>query len=89
MTGRARSISTTSPESGQIPPGNGGHEGAWTRTYEHGVPVTGLVPITGDGTTGATVHFRPDGGGHAALAGELPGLTAAWPHLTVSVRVAP
>lgn len=33
--------------------------GAWTQRYEHGIPVTGLQPIDGDGTTGTTVHFRP------------------------------
>jgi len=34
--------------------------GAWIQRHEHGVPVTDLVPIAGDGTTGTTVHFRPD-----------------------------
>ncbi|WP_433679607.1 hypothetical protein [Nocardia sp. CA-119907] len=34
--------------------------GAWTQRYEHGVPVTDLLPITSNGTTGTTVHFRPD-----------------------------
>ncbi len=30
--------------------------GAWIQRYEHGVAVTDLVPIAGDGTTGTTVH---------------------------------
>jgi DNA gyrase subunit B len=34
--------------------------GAWTQRYELGIPVTGLTPIPGDGTTGTTVHFLPD-----------------------------
>lgn len=34
--------------------------GSWTQRYEHGVPVTGLTPISGDGTTGTTVHFLPN-----------------------------
>lgn len=36
------------------------HNGAWTQRYEHGIPVTGLVPIDGNGTTGTTVQFMPD-----------------------------
>ncbi|MFD7894168.1 hypothetical protein [Streptomyces sp. NPDC059743] len=35
-------------------------DGAWTQRYEHGVPVTGLEPVAGDGTTGTVVHFCPD-----------------------------
>lgn len=34
--------------------------GSWSQRYEHGVPVTDLVPISDDGTTGTTVHFQPD-----------------------------
>jgi topoisomerase IV subunit B len=34
--------------------------GSWTQRYEHGIPVTDLVPVDGDGTTGTTVHFLPD-----------------------------
>jgi DNA gyrase subunit B len=32
--------------------------GSWTQRYEHGLPVTDLVPITSTSTTGTTVHFR-------------------------------
>jgi DNA gyrase subunit B len=35
-------------------------DGAWTQHYERGIPVTGLTPIAGDGTTGTSVRFRPD-----------------------------
>ena len=35
-------------------------DGAWTQRYEHGIPVTDLVPIAGNGNTGTTVHFIPD-----------------------------
>jgi hypothetical protein len=34
--------------------------GAWTQRYGRGIPVTGLMPIPGDGTTGTTVRFLPD-----------------------------
>lgn len=34
--------------------------GSWTQRYEHGIPVTGLTDIPGDGTTGTIVHFLPD-----------------------------
>ncbi len=36
------------------------HNGAWTQRYERGTPVTDLVPITGGGSSGTTVHFMPD-----------------------------
>lgn len=35
-------------------------DGAWTQRYERGVPVSGLMPIPGDGTTGTIVRFLPD-----------------------------
>lgn len=34
--------------------------GAWTQRYEHGIPSTGLTPITEEGTTGTIVHYSPD-----------------------------
>src|SRR6476469_6359582 len=35
--------------------------GSWTQRYEHGIPVTGLVPVAAqpDSGTGTTVHFLP------------------------------
>ncbi len=36
------------------------HDGSSTQRYEHGVPITDLIPVAGDGTTGTTVHFKPD-----------------------------
>ncbi|GAB3243419.1 hypothetical protein [Kineosporia babensis] len=36
------------------------HDRSWTQRYEHGIPVTGLVPLEEQGSTGTTVHFRPD-----------------------------
>ena len=35
-------------------------DGAWTQRYEHGIPVTGLMPVPSGSATGTTVHFRPD-----------------------------
>lgn len=65
------------------------HDGAWTQRYEQGMPVTDLLPIVGDDTTGTVVRFLPD----AALgttgplsAPELARLTlTTWPHLTVEI----
>ncbi|MEV6037909.1 hypothetical protein AB0L65_42640 [Nonomuraea sp. NPDC052116] len=58
--------------------------GSWTQRYEHGVPVTGLEPIAGDGTTGTTVHFLP--GAHLPpLADDLCRSASAWPGPTVIV----
>ena len=62
--------------------------GAWIQRYEHGVPVTDLVPIAGDGMTGTTVHFLPDETLRAAgrlTANELVRLAASWRHLSVEV----
>ena len=33
--------------------------GSWTQRYEHALPVTDLVPIATDGSTGTVVRFRP------------------------------
>jgi DNA gyrase/topoisomerase IV subunit B len=55
--------------------------GAWFQRYEHGVPVTDLVPVAGDGTTGTTVHFRPDQtprGSGGPEVDDLARLTDAW-----------
>lgn len=62
--------------------------GAWVQRYEHGVPVTDLVPVAGDGTTGTTVRFLPDAtvrAGGELKAGELARLAASWRHLSVEV----
>jgi DNA gyrase subunit B len=62
-------------------------DGAWTQRYEHGVPVTDLVPIEGDETTGTTVRFMPEGTVATTTrpsASELSRSTR-WPHLTVEV----
>ncbi|MEV0230963.1 hypothetical protein [Nonomuraea sp. NPDC050786] len=58
--------------------------GAWTQRYEHGVPVTDLVPIADDGTTGTVVHFRPDGLPGAAD-GDLARLVSTWDALSVEI----
>jgi topoisomerase IV subunit B len=61
--------------------------GSWTQRYKHGIPVTDLVPIEGNGTTGTTVWFRPDRTLRLAelATTELIRLVAAWPHLPVKV----
>jgi topoisomerase IV subunit B len=61
-------------------------EGAWTQRYRHGLPVTGLIPVDADGTTGTTVHFQPA----VALCGTAPPAAdirslAIWPQLTVEI----
>jgi len=61
--------------------------GAWTQRYERGVPVTDLVPIDDDDTSGTTVHFLTDEalrGAAAVTTAQLRRLTA-WPHLAVEV----
>ena len=61
--------------------------GAWTQRYEQGIPVTDLVAIDDDDTSGTTVHFLPGKALRAAgvvTAAELRQLTG-WPHLAVEV----
>jgi topoisomerase IV subunit B len=66
-------------------------DGAWTQRYEHGIPVTDLVPLDEDGRTGTTVHFMPDTallGSTAVSLAELSG--CAWPGpLLLNVRDVP
>ena len=62
--------------------------GSWTQRYEHAMPVTDLVPIEADGTTGTTVRFRPAKavrGLGAVTVDELLRWTES-PHLSVEVN---
>ncbi|MFF4398767.1 ATP-binding protein [Streptomyces sp. NPDC001480] len=66
--------------------------GAWTRRYERGVPVTGLEPAEADGSTGTLVHFRPDAPLRSMgmpLESQLQRLTTMWPDLDVQVHHRP
>ena len=62
--------------------------GAWTQRYERGVPVTDLVPVDPDGTTGTTVTFLPAPLVRPTLehltSSEIP-MMKDWPSLTVTV----
>ncbi|MBB5850999.1 ATP-binding protein [Amycolatopsis umgeniensis] len=61
------------------------HNGSWTQRYEHGTPVTDLTPVTDDGTTGTTVHFRPQQDLRTTdrlSAGALERWTESWPQLS-------
>ena len=65
------------------------HDGAWTQRYEHGMPVTGLVPIPGCGTTGTMVHFLPEGTVLASSTDAVISaaqLAASWPGLSVEIH---
>ncbi|MFC3451999.1 hypothetical protein [Amycolatopsis speibonae] len=61
------------------------HEGSWTQRYEHGVPVTDLIPIAEDGTTGTTVLFHPQEDLRTAAqpsASTLKRWAGSWPQLS-------
>jgi topoisomerase IV subunit B len=63
-------------------------DGAWTQRYEHGIPVTGLVPVPGSSATDTTVHFRPDEtvrvrGTRGVL--DALQLAVSWPELSVEI----
>lgn len=64
--------------------------GSWTQRYERGVPVTELIPLPDNGTTGTTVHFLPDPSrapGAKVLVSELETLGEALaPVLSVEIR---
>jgi DNA gyrase subunit B len=61
---------------------------AWRQRYEQGVPVTDLVSIAGDGTTGTTIHFLPDSRlpGRWCDPQEIGRLASAWDHPDVEIR---
>jgi topoisomerase-4 subunit B len=83
-----RGISVVAALSEWLVHANRRQDGAWTQRYEHGVPVTDLVPVAGDGMTGTTVQFRPDEALRAAgglTASELARLAASWRQLSVEV----
>jgi len=64
--------------------------GSWTQRYERGVPVTDLIAIPDDMTTGTIVRFHPDPA--IRCADQVSGVEiarlcrGAWPHLTVEIR---
>ncbi|MGY0236176.1 hypothetical protein [Longispora urticae] len=65
---------------------------AWSQRYEHGLPITDLIPIQSDNSTGTTVRFLPDPvpGTPEPPANDLIRLArATWPHLSVALTVEP
>ena len=83
-----RGISVVAALSERLIHANRRVDGAWIQHYEHGVPVTDLMPVPGDGTTGTTVQFLPDAALRAAgelAVGELARLAASWRHLSVEI----
>ncbi|WP_210728841.1 ATP-binding protein [Cellulomonas septica] len=62
--------------------------GSWEQRYERGVPVTDLVPVEGDGTTGTTVTFLPGPLVRPSPVALTPDAVASlhdWPDLAVEV----
>lgn len=59
--GRARrGMSVVSALSAELVHTNRRLNGSWTQRYARGVPVTDLVPVADDGSTGTTVRFEVD-----------------------------
>ncbi|MHA6619606.1 ATP-binding protein [Pseudonocardia sp. DLS-67] len=85
-----RGISVVAAASEWLVHTNRRRDGAWTQEYRHGRPAVELAAVPPNGTTGTTVHFRPDDSvGTAADAdtSEIAALTLAWrPHLAVRVE---
>jgi topoisomerase IV subunit B len=63
-------------------------DGSWCQRYEDGVPVTDLMPIAGDGTSGTTVHFMPREGlrGAPIDLSEVARCARVWRHLDVELK---
>lgn len=59
--------------------------GSWTQRYEHGVPVTDLIAIPDNGSTGTVVRFlpEPDLRNPALRTGRLQVEVARWTHLSI------
>lgn len=55
--------------------------------YEHGIPVSDLVPVDGDGATGTTVSFMPEASMRVAGLGWAcqAGVLMSWSSLVVEV----
>jgi topoisomerase IV subunit B len=82
-----RGLSVVAALSARLIHANRRRDGSWTQEYEHGIPVTDLVPVAGDGTTGTTIRFYPDRSlrGDRVTAHELARLTASWRFLAVEI----
>lgn len=83
-----RGMSTVAALSTWLVHTNRRRNGAWTQRYEQGIPVTGLLPIPDQDTTGTTVHFMPVDSVHSAPRVSLPAVRQAgivWPHLHIEV----
>lgn len=83
-----RGISTVAALSTWLVHTNRRHNGSWTQRYEHGIPMTGLIPIAGQRSTGTTVHFLPApivGPAQADPASTLQHAQTSWPHLRIEV----
>ncbi len=63
------------------------HNGAWTQDYRDGLPVTDLLPVASDGTTGTIVTFWPAASVQpsAAALDTTSRALSVWPHLTIEV----
>lgn len=84
-----RGISVVAALSGWLAHTNRRRDGAWTQRYEHGIPVTSLMPVPGSSATGTTVHFCPvetvrTSSAHEVL--DAVRLAASWPALSVEIR---
>lgn len=53
-----RGMSVVAALSTRLTHANRRRNGSWTQTYEAGIPVTDLLPVPPDDTTGTTVTFR-------------------------------
>lgn len=83
-----RGMSTVAALSSWLVHTNRRRNGAWTQRYEHGIPVTGLLAIPDQHTTGTTVHFLPADSVRSMAEVSTPRLRqliAAWAHLAVEV----
>ncbi len=82
-----RGMSVVAALSDRLVHHNRRQDGAWTQEYRGGFPVTGLLPVEPDATTGTTVTFWLSASvtPPAAAVPCPPQTLGVWPHLTVTL----
>ncbi len=82
-----RGMSVVAALSDRLVHHNRRHNGAWTQEYRDGLPVTDLIPIEADTTTGTTVTFWPASSVEPPITSidVTPQALGVWPHLSVTL----
>jgi len=82
-----RGMSAVAALSDRLVHHNRRHNGAWIQEYRYGLPVTNLVPVETDTTTGTTVTFWPTSSVKPSITtlAVTPQVLGVWPCLTITL----